>query len=887
MTFSRFGLLLWALLGIFPLRAEEAPLHSWFAELEGKRFALDPDQDGNYRVRYDSPSALIYRTSDRTRFHHDRTPFDSKFLEFDLTLSGDLKQPVKAWIFLKDKDGDWFQSEQEFKLENGKKTTLRVRLDEPGRHLLPQGHGAAWSAHYASGMFEVGVSLWNSEPCEIQAELSPIRFSGERDRPALAIRSWTVPDAIRKHEMFESRFELSREYFNPYDPDEIAVDYEIELPGNTLDIRETAAAFLQKPDMQRATFPFPETFRVPMPFSRTDRRARLALPAEEPRVHLRYPAFFAQDFVRGHHLTRELLRPAGAPYWAFRMTPFASGTMRVRLRVQDRSGGKLEQIVTPWREIQVADSDLPGPVVRSATNPQYFDFTNGSFFFPVSLNVHTNVDQRSEFKFGWGALPDRGTWDYDDYLEACAEKGGISLIELWMASWTFAIEWDSARQYYYGVGRYNMANAWRLDHVIDTARKRGIRINLVLDSHGKLSYHNDQEWDHNPLNTKGAFAVANQAILDNPGNYWVDFNAIRSNSNRNRYIAARWGADPNIFAFEFWSEVDLCENAWGRYHKGWLPFWHSLAGEELKRMSQAVRLFSTHTCGDAGNSVNYKEACLFLPEFTHVCSDAYRGPERAILDQLRRHRDLLQVSGRPLLITEYGGTAFAANEEFLRADIHAGQWGSLFLRQAGSPALWWHDFVHIRGVYNHYAALRKYIDGLDLTKGELVFSEHLSPTRYSFSPYRALSRKNLRSGVELLFEELSARIHPLRDGFALHDGFPPFTDFLDLLSIRQDRRNLYGWLFLRGPMKCFPTPENDLIPTVSGFVVDIPNELESGIYALSFHDTKNGEVLRHTLLPVDGPRIQFKVPDFHLDVAFKIERLFPSAVMSESGASSP
>ena len=68
-----------------------------------------------------------------------------------------------------------------------------------------------------------------------------------------------------------------------------------------------------------------------------------------------------------------------------------------------------------------------------------------------------------------------------------------------MCSWWVSIEWYRKWPGYHGLGRYNMQNAWKLDHVLDSAEKHGMYIQLVTTNHGQFSNYIDREFEFNPL----------------------------------------------------------------------------------------------------------------------------------------------------------------------------------------------------------------------------------------------------------------------------------------------------------------------------------------------------------------------------------------------------
>ena len=130
-----------------------------------------------------------------------------------------------------------------------------------------------------------------------------------------------------------------------------------------------------------------------------------------------------------------------------------------------------------------------------------------------------------------------------------------------MAAWSLGIEWVNT-----GLGDYTerMQNAWTLDQVFLLGAKYGINIQLVLINHGAFSESTNPEWFANPYNK------LNGGPLESPSEFATNQIAIKFWQQRLRYIAARWAAYPNLFAWEWWNEVNFTQ-----FHKmisqpGWL-----------------------------------------------------------------------------------------------------------------------------------------------------------------------------------------------------------------------------------------------------------------------------------------------------------------------------
>ncbi|MBE3577552.1 MAG: DUF5060 domain-containing protein, partial [Limnochordales bacterium] len=147
---------------------------------------------------------------------------------------------------------------------------------------------------------------------------------------------------------------------------------------------------------------------------------------------LRVPGFFMLPYTRQSAPGEiEWLSYPGPGQWQIRFTPDEVGewTYVVSLKTPSgeahKSGGRF--VVTP--------SDDPGFIRVSKENPRGFAYDNDLPFWGIGENM------------GW--YGSRKSGDYDIWLKRLADNGG-NLIRVWMASWSFGIEWDGPE----GLGNY-------------------------------------------------------------------------------------------------------------------------------------------------------------------------------------------------------------------------------------------------------------------------------------------------------------------------------------------------------------------------------------------------------------------------------------------------
>lgn len=786
----------------------------WFVSTDDvPKHTLTPNKDGIVACKIKFPGAArIYFAKERKTLRPNIKDFAKSHLVMAVKITG--SEPIYGNIFVKDKDGFWFQSKRECKFIPGDWQQFKVDITAAAAAWLPIGHTAAWDSNYAMRIHTVGISLYGKTPQALTVECRKPKLVGTRIIPPLQVINLTVPTKAERYKTISGSFELSREYFNPFDPEEIRVDAEV--------ITHSGRKII-------------------------------------------WPAFYTRNFIRKRHFTREIIQPTGRAYWAFRFTPIEIGSHWIRILITDHSSGEKVQLKTPWQYFTVVASKLDG-FVKVSSDSRFFEFSSGKMFFPIGINIHTNIDRRSENSFKFGRLPDRGTYDYDDYFTAMY-KNGVNAVEIWMASWSFALEWNSNRPFYYGLGYYNLANAWRLDHVLNDARRKGIYVNLVLDNHGKLSANSDQEWEDNPFNQNNAFAVANGGIIKEVSEYFTSPLARKLNRQRNRYIAGRWGSQTNIFGIEFWSEMDLITDFKKNYteNTGIFERWQREAARDFHKMDQGKHLLCTHICGDYKRLLKYRRI-EELPELNYIVGDAYRKTNIHFIDQMRLQSEHLNDFNRPVLITEYGSSSRGVGGEQLVADIHCGIWSSFFLEQAGTPFLWWHDYIYFNHLYKHFNGFAKFITGIDL--------------RHNMK-FKALyiARKQPDGTIDLSRPAYNQIMIKLRwPSYTMLKMLSPIMEMIENsreqfcagFSIGRNDA-VYGWIYNRKYMFDYPASAAAL-PELTGRYVKLPYQLLPGDYELQFFDTITGKQLAETKLRIIGDAV-IKMPPFKIDIAFKLIKL--------------
>ncbi len=461
------------------------------------------------------------------------------------------------------------------------------------------------------------------------------------DNRPIAIGAATLDkSSTETYGFVEVTADIAATYDNPFDPEQIAVDAEVTDPAG-------------------------RTVLVPGFYG-------VAMRAET---------------IRG----AERLVGARAPGFRVRYTPVNEGTHRLVLKVTDRSGSvrsaPMELVAKPGRNRN------PGFIRVAKESPRYFAFESGRPYFAVGENICWS-GARSPLA------------DYAAWFKGLGGAGG-NWARLWLAFNEKGLEWMPAPTpkpgsgHYLGLGRYALDNAWRLDEVLRLARENGIYLMFCLGTYGEFTdggYFNEGCWVSNPYNARNGGPCAR------PADFWTDPRARQLYKRRLRYLIARWGYSPNLFAWEFWNEMPVTPE---------YTAWMSEMAAYVKRTDPNRHLVST-TYGDA--------AIWKCPDvdlsMTHLYGQA--GNTADFTRQIERKAHRAGRIGKPYLLAEFGIDWQTGDQRWdpkgTGLNMHNGAWAALMTGAAGTAMLWyWDSYVHPKNVYHVLTPVRKFADTIDWT----------------------------------------------------------------------------------------------------------------------------------------------------------------------------
>ena len=755
-----------------------------------------------------------------------------RYIAYDVFVPKNCSGYVGALLFMKDKDGLWYQARSRAALIPGKWTTVTADIRGDSPDVIPLGHLGQWDENQAARVNGIGITVygereysgtvlidnirgWMRAPRfvallnQLQAQpvspdraktlfalkqqaeafpTEPIRIINLRTDPPAPPKLPPAPSAASQPSMVETlpsvqrfdtmtlRFELSRQADNPFDPEKADIICKVVAPSGK--VSENIG-------------------------------------------------FWSQDYDRVDRFAGDDLKAIGRPEWRVRITPAEVGvytcTVSARLGADSVSSMPLKFRSVP--------SDAPGFIRVSKKDPRYFETDTGDFYYPVGHNLHSPIDIRC-----WKEVikldppAGRGLNMYADFFNKM-QNAGENTAEVWMSSWWVGIEWTSQWRDYFGHGRYSLQNAWKLDTLLEMARKHGIRIHLVLDNHGKFSEYCDWEWELNPYNS----VTDGGGVVRTAQEFFTNETARKWHRNKLRYIVARWGADPTILGWELVSEYDLVGGnnrndmgARNTFHRSpTLQAWAREMINYIRACDPQKHPVTVHYASD------FKFVDLGLattPAFDYVVTDAYR-PDAGYTGAATRMENwasatlLKPGTPKPFWITEYGGDWNATAPSALEADLVCGPWATWMTEGAGTPMLWWYDFIDRNDLYGYLHGFSNYIKGED------------------------------RRGLEGACADL-----PVSGGNA--DGTLASRAFIW-------KTGAYAWVYDEPSMRSMPLPDQRRKHTA----VEIPVPgLDLGNYTLEFWDCTAGTIVKTEPIKIDETRTTIMhFPDFVTNMAIKIK----------------
>jgi hypothetical protein len=811
--------------------------------------------------------------------------YDFHSLLFDVYVPPGAPHDMRAVVHLRDRDELWYEALLDPLLRPGEWTTCVLDITADNIHKLkPVNHQRPWDDYSRTRIREIGFRIFCGHKFDGEIDIDNIHFAGEqvgritpKVTPVVQVRG-TAPVEIARFDKWEIDFDLNKSYPNPYDPEVIDVSARITRPDGK---EVVVPAFFYEPYERRLAkrnvipgemdedVPHEAEIEEIVPVSGGMKgywKLRYAPDLEGAHtvvIEVREGGKWQREkqvWVPDDRFTHEgKALPAERNYFENQFTEIADRQQDGRRLLQELSYQKGEVVARGEPLTFTAGKANVHGFVKRSKDPRYLEHSDGSFYYPIGMNLSTPSEEQLPFLGGrWRApaayrfLRDtgrRGTYQYDDYF-AEFEKHHLNWGKLWMATWWTAMEWRRDWPPFQGAGRYSQPNAWRMDYLIEAARSKGVFLQIILMNHGQVSSGINHDWENNPANVElgGPVMTARE--------FYSDYNAKRLFKNKLRYIAARWGYSTSILDWTICGEMDFTEDyqtnsfdlmtpAKDKPAPESMTTWLQEMGEYMKDVDPGHHLIGTHVSHpQRGQNIQQ------VPVLDYVQSNAYSGfpwlangsmnAVKALTSYYfgqggQNHFKGMHAFGKPVLICEQGGHWHGISKKYgnwtrntresLDADLHCGLWAGALTPLAGQTGYWWWLHVHFDGGYTEFEALHNFMQGEDL-RGQ-NFERNTPYTEADGKPLESLAFQNAKHG--------------------------------------------FAWFYDRTlPFQPVDTPYTGVKATL--------NDVEEGTFEIEYWDTHKGTILdRQTVASEanpthDGYHLKISLPVFKGDVAVKFTK---------------
>ena len=355
---------------------------------------------------------------------------------------------------------------------------------------------------------------------------------------------------------------------------------------------------------------------------------------------------------------------------------------------------------------RVTGADSAAAFVRvSARDPVYLELSDGRPYIPIGLNLIAPDAAR-------GSGETNGLARMDEWMQQLGAQGG-NYIRIWLSSPFWDVEHERA-------GVYDETRARRVDRMLASARRHGLRVKLTLEHFREMSDQPRQRWANKPLHL-----TANGGTATNLADF---FNGAASRTqfrHKLEWFAKRYGDDPTIYGWELWNEV----NAVAARAEDYLPWSEAMLAELHRVFPRNLALQSLGSYDSArvrdlycrhsllpGNDVAQVHRYLDLGASLEVC----HGPVDVLAADAVREI-LACKPGRPVILAESGavepghsGPFRLYGEDRAGVLLHDILFAPFFAGSAGAGQIWhWDSYVDRNHLWYHFARFAAAIRDID------------------------------------------------------------------------------------------------------------------------------------------------------------------------------
>ena len=408
-----------------------------------------------------------------------------------------------------------------------------------------------------------------------------------------------------------------------------------------------------------------------------------------------------------------------------------------------------------------------GYIEISSDNPSYFQFSDGTPYIPVGINM---ISPGGKYK----NKPDSAFYEMGQWMKSLSENGG-NYIRVWLSSPFWDIEDQRALE-------YSEEKARRIDRLIEMAGNYNLRIKITFEHFRSLTIEeNPQEWA-----VKDVYHTSNGGPLDSIRQYLASPEGKRLFIDKLDFYKNRYGSDTLIFGWELWNEMNAVKGPQDTVFFSWNE---QMLNEVKQRFPENLVMQSLGSFDDdkvrplyrkmmllPGNEVAQVHRYLDLGAEMEICHMPMDIICSSAVEELMSYNP-----GKPVILAETGAVEphHSGPGKYYPVDtagiiLHDILFAPFFSGSAGAGMSWhWDTYVDKNNLWYHFGRFSEAIKGINPSEESFVVSKSETD---DFRVYQLHGRKTI-----LLW---------LRDKnntweSELRDGHPPLTKSGIQLDLKQ------------------------------------------------------------------------------------------------------
>ena len=358
-----------------------------------------------------------------------------------------------------------------------------------------------------------------------------------------------------------------------------------------------------------------------------------------------------------------------------------------------------------------------GYIEVSTDNPFYFQFSDGSPYIPIGINM---INPSGKYRNN----PDSSLYEIGQWMKKLSENGG-NYVRVWLSQSFWDIEDKQA-------GKYSEEKAERIDRFIDMARKYNLRIKLTLEHFRSLTLEeNPQSWA-----TKFVYHTSKGGPLDSIRQYLTSTEGQWLFLNKVDFYRERYGSDTLFFGWELWNEMNAMKGPADSIFFAWNEnmmyevkqrFPENLVMQSLGSFdAESVRPVYKKMMLLDGNQVAQVHRYLDLGAKMEVCHLSMDIICSSAIEEIMSYK-----TGKPVILAETGAVEpkHSGPSKYYPLDtagilLHDILFAPFFSGSAGAGMSWhWDSYVDKNNLWYHYKRFSETVKDINPVTERFVASK--------------------------------------------------------------------------------------------------------------------------------------------------------------------